>query len=87
MTATMIKRVAFFQALLPEPEDHFVIGDNGSANAPDDIGSIGDVVGVAMGDEDIISRNPLYIDLAGQFVSANERVEQEVFAADFHPEA
>ena len=86
MTAAMIERVAFFEALFAEPEDHFIIRNDGSAGAPGDICSIGDVVGVAMRDEDIIGRNFVCINVARQFIAGYEWVEQQVLAADFRTE-
>lgn len=85
--ATMVQRMSLLDAAISEPDRDFKVGDDGGTCALGNSLSIGHVVGVTVRDENIIRVNLLNIDMASQFVGADEWIEKECAVGNLSGEA
>ena len=83
----MIQRVRLFDALLAQPGDDFVIGDDSGVCAFGNFDRVGDVVEVTVRNENVVCRDLIGLDVTRELVWRDEWVEKEALASNFHGEA
>jgi hypothetical protein len=72
-----------FDALFTQPIGDFEIGYDGGAGLLGNVAGIGQMVIMAVGNEDIVGFDFFDIDPFGERVLPDEGVKEEMFAADF----
>ena len=85
--SAMIQRVRLFDALLAQPGDDFVIGDDSGVCAFGNFDRVGDVVEVTVRNENVVCRDLIGLDVTRELVWRDEWVEKEALASNFHGEA
>ena len=87
VASAVVEWMALLQALVAEPHRNLVIGDNGCAGAFGDVRRIGQMVSVPVRDQDVIRHYLIHINISGQIVARDERIEQQSFARDVRRKA
>ena len=82
--APVIERVSLLHTLLSEPDCDFVIGDDCRTGSFRDRRRVRRVIHVPMRNENIIGDDPFYIDIFGQFIASDKRIEQYPFPVYFN---
>ena len=85
--SAMIQRVSVFDTLLAKPDDDFVIGDDRGVSSFGNFDRVGDMVSVTVRNQDVVRRDLVDLNVAGERIRCNEWVEKERFASDFHQKA
>jgi hypothetical protein len=73
-SSAMIHRMRLFDALLAQPADDFEIGDNRGARAFGDFDGVGDMVEMAVRNQNVVRRDLIGLDVTGELVRRDERV-------------
>src|SRR5258708_27761893 len=83
----MVEWMAILQSLAAKPHGNFISGYNGRVGAFRNVRRIGQVVPMAVRDQDIIRRYGFRINVPCQIVARDERIKLENSARDLRREA